>query len=267
MIVSRKWRQYSIRSLLLITVLVAICCSWLACVRKEYVDQLKFAGEIADRGALVQTIPGSRPWLNYLLGNQINREVVHVRFTNECIAPEALEKMPLLFALEAFDAEHTDLDDDDLKWLAKTRRLEHVNLSGTHITDRAVSYLVLCPKLAELCLEDTAISNAGLEQLSRVKTLSHLDLTDSKVTDDGLGYLEDLPQLRELDLGGPGITDKAAMTLGKLRSSLINLMLWKAAITDNGYTHLCQQLPNTFINSSEQGPGEDWRHRELDANQ
>ena len=80
-----RWRpQYTIRSVLLITLLLAFCCSWFAWLRKQYVDQLELANKIASRGGLVQTVPGSHPWLNYLLGKETNREVVAVVLTNEC---------------------------------------------------------------------------------------------------------------------------------------------------------------------------------------
>jgi hypothetical protein len=93
--------------LLLAAFFLALCCAPIACLRKEYADQLNFAEEIANHGGAITSMPGSHPWLNYFLGKQLNRDVVQVTITKECVTPEIMGRMPLLFALEAFDGKLT----------------------------------------------------------------------------------------------------------------------------------------------------------------
>ena len=120
------WRmKYTVRSLLLVTTLVALCCSRIACIRTEYVEQLSFAKEIRDRGGMVTIMPGCHPWLNYFSGREISRGVVQVRLTNECVCPEIMARM-LLLSLATFEADSDKLSDDDLKWISDANDLKQL---------------------------------------------------------------------------------------------------------------------------------------------
>ena len=92
-----RWRfQFSIRSLLVLTVVVAIPCSWFATAReqarkqREAVEQITKAGGIAMYNYRVdssgrwmpRSIPPGPPWLCKLLGKDLFANVTDVHFTD-----------------------------------------------------------------------------------------------------------------------------------------------------------------------------------------
>ena len=170
-----RWRfQFSIRSLLVLTVAVALPFSWLAARMRQAAGQQRVVQEIEAAGGLVvydfqldpsgkQNAKAQMPepaWLRDLLGDDYFHDIL------------------------ALDLRHTGITDEALPRLAGLTCLKHLDLQNTEVSD------------------------AGLEHLKGLSRLEGLDLRFDDISDRGLQFLEGLPNLRSLALFGTGLSDE-----------------------------------------------------------
>ena len=104
--------------------------------------------------------------------------------------------------LVALHAEHTDVDDQDLRNLLGMRTLRILDLTATRVTDAGLVHLLACADLEVLSLWDTPVTDGALDLISRLPNLRHLGLGNTRVTDDGLRHLARLRKLRLVQLTG-----------------------------------------------------------------
>jgi hypothetical protein len=191
--------QFSIRSLLVLTIAVAVPFSWLAVEMKEARNQQETAGAIERLGGTVAWSDPSGPmWLRGLLGDdsiEQDRFVYHVYLGN------------------------TSITDADLKNVKGMNRLRYLFLNGTRVSDGGLENLTGLTKLHALSLHGIQLSDAGLKPLAGLTQLQSLDLVGTHVTDDGLKTLDGLNRLEFLFLEGTKVTDKG---LKKLQQALPN---------------------------------------------
>lgn len=107
--------------------------------------------------------------------------------------------------LVGLHAEHTRIDDVELRNLAGMRSLRVLDLTGTQVTDAGLVHLLGCDDLEILSLWDTRITDAGLALLGRLANLRHLGLGNTRVSDAGLGHLAGLRRLRLVQLAGTAV--------------------------------------------------------------
>jgi hypothetical protein len=207
-----RWFQYSLRSLLLLVLLVSLGMSWVAVRMKrtrqqdEAVEEItKFGGWALydyQNGQFGDVRPTAEPpgpaWLRNLLGENFFATVVEVHFASPLLTDRGLEHLKGL---------------SQLRWL---------DLPGTQVTD------------------------SGLEHLKGLKQLQILSLNDTKVTDAGLQHLKGLPQLEWLDLDGTQVTDAGLEHLKGL-THLWRLTLHRTNVTDQGENRLQRALPECEI--------------------
>jgi hypothetical protein len=173
----RRWFQFSLRTLLVFTVVCAIGSAWVAQKMEQKRDELKTVQGIVGSGGQVfydyQMLKGGEPpgpdWLRTLLGENFFSEVAGVNL----------------------DYAHVTINDD---WLLKVKRL---------------------PRLQWLCLVNTGITDAGLVNLKGMTKLKKLYLGNTQVTDAGLIQLKDLFQLKALYLEETRVTDAGVKDLQK----------------------------------------------------
>ena len=165
--------QFSIRSLLILTVAVAFPCSWLAVEMKAAREQkeavatvLKLQGQPAYDWQVdangVYPLPNAQSpvpgWLRNLMEEDFFSEVIQV--------------------VGCLNGETTDAD------------LEHMRK---------------LPHLTALMIVSPHVTNAGVEHLKGLTRLEWLNLYGCPITDVGLEHLKGLTKLRELGLSGtPG---------------------------------------------------------------
>ncbi|HEV2969088.1 MAG TPA: hypothetical protein VGY55_03800 [Pirellulales bacterium] len=192
----RHWFQFSLRSLLIFTLICAIPCAWLGrnVERKrrdrEAVDAIvKLGGSVVydyqiDRSG--KPIPGAEPpgpdWLRKLLGENLFSEV----------------------ALVSLDG--TKVTDAGLVYLRDLTQLETLYLISNNVTDEGLVNLEELRQLKELNLSGTRVGDAGLVHLKGLTRLKKLWLVVTHVTDAGLIHLNGLNQLQDLELGGTTVT-------------------------------------------------------------
>ncbi len=233
----RRWYQFSLRTLLIATAMVAVACSLV--VRK--LDRKRREREVVQSFLALDTShpvvlynfqsdpetgPFAEPygpaWLRGLLGDDFFSEVTGVMLSN------------------------TSADDGALCHVDRLTELRCVDLADTKITDAALLRLAHLPHLEVLYLNGTQIDDVGLAQLAEMKSLKTLNLAETKVTDAGLVTIGQLGQLQILDLRGTAITDAGISHLRRL-TRLTALSLLSTKTTDEGVRKLQRALPNCSI--------------------
>jgi hypothetical protein len=234
-----RWRfQFSIRSLLALTVAVAIPFSWLAVEMKRVRKQEEIVMLIEQAGGSVEYFgsleekllamyEGRLPepkWLLYLFGQDFFYDVTFV--TLHGATPEHLSRFSQLHTLMFFDVKISNAI------LLDCQRFSH---------------------LKSLTFCECDLDNEGLYAITKIKHLKDLDLTDACITDQGLVYIQELRELESLkfeslkdEVSPIDISNEGLMYLKGLRN-LTSLTLVKTKVTDEGVKMLQQALPNCKI--------------------
>jgi hypothetical protein len=181
-----RWYQYSLRSLFVLTTLVAIGCSWLTVTIQNQRRQ-KAAGVALQKAG--GTVLYKQTWLGRLL-----------RDTSLLRAKDA-----------TFSGQPTS--DVDLVHLQELSQLQRLCLGKTRITNVGLVYLETLSQLQELDLEDTKVTDVGLAHLQGLSQLKVLLLNNTDITDAGLLHLRGLQQLQKLSLRGTKVTDQGVKRL------------------------------------------------------
>jgi hypothetical protein len=217
-----RWRfQFSIRSLLLLTVAVAVLCSWLTVEMKRLKQQkesvsalrkchvfvaydyqmnssgirvVKWTHLVSSSGTdAVIEIPNvpAPAWLQDLLGDDFFGAVVNVNYTGkERIFDQDLNRTTGFFS-------NMPVTDFDLKPLEGLKELRYLHLENTPVSDSDLVHLEELKQLRELHLSGTAVSDQGLEHLKNLTRLQILDLRNTTVTDAGVAkFQKALPGVR-----------------------------------------------------------------------
>jgi hypothetical protein len=245
-----RWRfQFSLRSLLVLMIAVAIPCSWLAVEMKAAKEQRETVEAIVDRaGAMDKEQSEAVEEIAALVHEQqINGDIHHGYDYNcpkECAVPIAPAWVQHLLGRDFFasviwlDFSGIEITDAELEHLLKgLNQLKFMYLSGTNVTDSGLKFLNRLSQLNGLDLANTKITDAGLEDIKELSQLQYLNLWNTKITDAGMEQLKKLPKLQSLYLGMVKITDAG---LGHIKglTTLQSLSLVDSKITDAGLEHL-----------------------------
>ncbi len=247
-----RWYQYSLRSLLLLTLLCAILCSWLAVKinqgkrQKAAVDALKAKGFQISYDYEVDRDGNPRPngalnvpkWLRYCLGD-------------DCFATVVGVQAPFGFTFGGIGGFHTvcGVTDDDLRPLTDLPHVKFLSLSGGQISDSALRRMRNLSELEHLRLNSTKITDAGLVELKAFPNLRVLDLDDTNVTDAGMADVVRLNRLEELDLAQTRVTDRCLTMLQNLKAlkHLSFMAPWGTLVTREGVAKFKQAMPNCEV--------------------
>ncbi len=213
----RRWFQFSLRTLLIFMLVVAIPCGWLGRKmerkrrEREAVTAIEKAGGwvIYDdqvgatiAGSGIGPIPHERPgpaWLRAILGDDF--------FASEVNA---------------------------------------IGITNTPNVSPVTALLPTFPDIKRLCLSETRAGDADLAHVDGLGRLEELDLGWTKVGDEGLVNVEHLKELRVLSLGKTNVTDVGLAHLKKLKQ-LRHLYIGKTKVTDAGLSDLRAALPDCEI--------------------
>ena len=253
--------QFSIGSLLILTVAVAIPSSWLAVEMKAAKEQQEAVKEITKCGGHFlydcnlddtdQYIPTAQPpgppWLRKVLTDDFFQAVVRVDIDSYEITDAGLARLAGLTQLRELLLDNAQITDAGLAHLAGLTRLELLWLDTPETTDAGLAHLAGLTRLKFLTLWHTQITDSGLAHLARLTQLQWLDLGSThNITDAGLAHLAGLTQLQQLDLSDTPITDAGLAHLARL-TQLQHLGLIGTRITDAGVAKLQDALPNCQI--------------------
>ncbi len=201
-LIFRRRFQFSILSLLLLVVVVAIPCSWLATETKqarkqqEAVKGIRKAGgtlsydyefDPSDNGNWIgHATPPGPAWLRNSLGDDLLASVTRIEFPpNSEVTDAMLEDIGGLAQLRALSLGYTTVDDIGLKHLKGLVQLQSLFLNGTAVSDAGLEHLKGLVQLPSLFLHGTEVTDAGLEHLKGLNRLEVLDLINTAVSDAG----------------------------------------------------------------------------------
>ncbi len=252
--------QFSIRSLLVLTLAVALPSSWMAVEMKKAERQMRAARRIVSMGGQISSdwelyqdgasIPNAKPpgpnWLRNLLGEYFFSGIVHVTLRAGPVAESDLKYIEALAQLRMMQFYHNPITDDRLKYFTGLSELETLYLNYTMVTDAGLGQLRRLPKLRVLVIGNTRITDAGLAMLGNLRQLELLDIRCTQVTDAGLVHLEGLKQLKTLCLGENKISGEGLKSLEKLMQ-LQHLELDRDPITDVALPHLSRLHQLCFL--------------------
>ncbi len=196
----RRWCQFSLRSLLVLMLLVSVGMSYLAVRMQRARRQSEVVETVRKMGGVVcydsQEPPFTQPrapgptLLRYLLGEDFFGTVVRVDFNSRPPADDGLECLQELPQLKMLSLDKAGVTDAGLEHLGGLTKLEFLGLSGTQTTDAGLENLERLTGLRDLVLRETQITNAGLEHLKGLSQLELLDLRGTRVTDEGVKRIQ-----------------------------------------------------------------------------
>jgi len=199
----RRWYQYSLRSMFILTTLFAIACSWYAYERRKTAKVRAAIAEIEKLGGKANySYDAERDTFRLFLDTS-DAGLVHLK---------GLANLNQLYLTS------TQITDAGLVHLKGLTSLETLDLQGTQVTDAGMLHLKGLTKLERLGLTNTQITDAGLVHLKGLTNLKWLYLDLTQGTDAGLVHLKDLTNLEKLWLSTQ-ITDEGVR---KIQEALPN---------------------------------------------
>jgi hypothetical protein len=214
-----RWYQWRLRTMFLLTLVVAIGMSYMAVEMRNQRIQWAAAEQIKKAGGSVEH---QRTRLGRFLQDDSLVRVVRVQLWNDSI------------------------NDESLRNLQKLDQLESLVLGGEQVTDDVLATVGQMTQLQSLFVESTEATDAGLAHLRTLKELRYLDLRRPKITDTGLASVQELRQLRDLILSGVPISDDGLLQL-KVLYQLRWISLYKTNVTDEDLKRLKKAMPSCFI--------------------
>lgn len=167
-----RWRfQFSIRSLLVLTVAVAAACSWLAvemkkareqrgalqAIEKELFGLTLFDYQLDSSGQLMSPAEPKEPaWLRDALGEQFFRSPVYVSLNQDNVD-----------TWWAAGEDYRMISDADLAHLAGFTQLRFLFLVRTRVTDTGLDQLKGFAQLRYLNVQNTNVTDAGVAKLQQ----------------------------------------------------------------------------------------------------
>lgn len=233
----RRWFRFSLRTLLVVVLLLSLPLGWFAVKLRQAEKQRKaveaireargrvvYDYELKDDEFYVRPEPPGPAWLRRLVGDDFFADVVHILTTDWPDPPRQSGDVFLghvngLRHLESLNLFVTPVTDAGMENLEGLTTLETLTLYGTQITDGGVGNIKGLSKLESLSFCDTKVTDGGLENLVGLTDLAWLRLPNSQVTDAGLQHLRGLTKLKHLDVDGTSVTEQG---LNELRKALPN---------------------------------------------
>lgn len=261
--------RFSLRTLLILTFLLAIPFAWLAVEMRESSRQRAVVKELEQAGATVLFQDGI---FCHVRGVCISRcqdadqiiewtgslpDVTEVYLQSSEFSNDALQHWANHPKLERIDLKWTSINDEGLKHLSTLPNLRSLklnklyptqpsaNIDPEQISDRGVAHLSNVKHLEKLIVWGANVTDASLQHLSRCSELKTLWLLDTKIQGDGIPHLCKLPNLEKLNLGGTGVTAADIEPLKQL-AGLKSLSVARTAVTQQQAIDFYSSRSGTF---------------------
>jgi hypothetical protein len=246
----RRWLQFSLRTLLLVTAIIALGLGYVMYERREAAERWEAVVwfiEIKGHIEVDKPDPIWLAWPRAIIGDyavQRPRKLAINSFyiTDEELAPVARLTSLTSLRLDTGQAWSTEAPN-------RHGRPSVPPIDGSAqvgITDAALEHLRDLSLLQKLQLDGTLITDAGLIDLQGLKSLRHLSVAHTKVTERGLDQLTALPHLESLNLSGTSVTAAGLKDLA-LMTQLRRVFLYESKITADEVKELQRRFPNLVI--------------------
>ena len=190
-----RWRlQFTVRAMLLLTLLCALGLGWIANERRKVWLENRAVKEIRQAGGYApgEACDGDLPRFSYsawaqeaLFGKRTRVELVGVPVGK---SPDIIEQFPFLPDLDFVDLRGVRVRDKHIPAIVAASKIEYLDLSATDVTDAGVTQLAALSNLDALYLDHTEITDESLEALGRLN-LSSLSICDTAVSDQAANRL------------------------------------------------------------------------------
>ncbi len=225
-----RWRfQFSMRSLLVMVVAVAVPCRWLAVEMKEAEKQKRAVEAISKAGVDVYydyQFDATGSWTGASWGGPT---CVRNWFGEDFVADVVGVQAPynvIGVGENCYIGSDCKATDEDLLPLKTFSTLRVLDLAGTRVTDSCAASFEGLVDLRSVSLWQTCLSDKGIAHLRRLRNLKYLNLRHTKTTNSGLVHLKDLPRLEYVALGETAVDDDGLMCLTACKQ-LREVDLWR----------------------------------------
>jgi hypothetical protein len=256
----RQRFQFSLLSLLMLAIVVAIPCSWFAvemnAARKQaevyqrieaysivgYEWQVEVNGQVrwqlnSDKtSTMLNTAPPPPRLLCDLLGTDFLSRIALVDFASG-VTEDEIEPIQCLSQLQWLNLGQVEVTDESLQCIKGMTQLKFLNIAESHITDNGLKIIKGLKNLKWLCAYKIKITDAGLRNLEGLTQIKALQIADNRITDTGVQHLRGLTNLQVLELDNTQITDAGLKDLTGL-TKLKVLTLSNTQVTDTGLKSL-----------------------------
>ena len=264
--------RFGMRTLLILTVLVAIPSAWLGKHWLRTRVQRPIVAKIIANGGNVtydyqydgdnydfnKSPPGWES-IRSLLGDDFFACVIQASCGfNSKPGPLSIH-FEDLNELRGLNLEASKFDDQTIARLASLKKLEGLGLHNLKFKPETLKKLTTCPALTQLTLQGTELTNEHLRELINFPRLTYFQFINSPLDDDGLLAICELKNLETLDLlwsnSTPQLTERGYASLSQLTKlqkfqlsgpaddgiaaianlpELESVLLWADQLTDNG---------------------------------
>ena len=282
----RRWLRFSLRSMLLLVVVIAIPIAWkvnrarnqrvvVAELEKLNADLIYDYQIVATNGVRSYDFyapPPGPKWLTALLGKEYFVEVRKVCADGAAVTNETLALIAKLPDIEQVELVNLDsepgITDDGLVHFSKMQSLQAIVLHSNRISGVGLEHLTGLKRLTTLMAIGWN-TDASLEHVSKLKSLEDLSLIEvRRITEKGLAQIAKLRNLRSLCIGTGGwngddsgirdcmnVTESGLANLYELKN-LESLTLNTTRVTRIGRDKLQKALPNCQIQWNSNGPND-----------
>ena len=184
----RRWMQFSLRSMLILTALIS---AWLAFYYVPAKQADRAAKALEEKGIIVhydyQHVPGTRPFtysflvpqpgpafLRKLLGDGLFQHAESIRRDRTALKADDLSPLETIPTIRSVYFYACQIGDEHLKHLAGMRLLELLSVGEGQITDQGLSNLANLTELRTLDLSHNQIHGDGLKHLAGLAKLTGL---------------------------------------------------------------------------------------------
>ncbi len=153
-----RWYQWRLRSMLILTLLVAIGMSYVAVTMRNQRKQTAAGEKIMGAGG---TLGVEWTWLGKLLRDHSLMSVTSVDLSDKPITDDVLVHLEAIGQLRELFLSGTNISDAGLLHLQSLRQLTHLELANTKVTDAGMMHLQGLGKLQYLNLKRTKVTVEG----------------------------------------------------------------------------------------------------------
>jgi hypothetical protein len=225
---SIRWRQMSVRSLLLVISVTAIFFAWfgwrlrLGHQRDAAVEKIvraggdvayssQFDGHYSRHTASTFTPSAMSALLERLCGTDPFRRLMAIRISD----PKSVRLISeyKLTGVEILALRDSEVSDADTVHVRDCKRLKVLTLDNTPVSDRSIDNILECRQLEQLYLRNTKVTEEGIKKLARLPRLDSLDISGTPVARSGLKVVATLPSVSLLSFDDPALTTEELRNL------------------------------------------------------
>ncbi len=258
----RRRFQFTVRALLVATLLVAIPCASWGNKRHRYrtrwkrhlaavADLEKNGGYLVYRGAIASedVEPG---WVRRLLGHRYFEYVLGFVLEGAC-DDSTLQQLTALsdLQIEVVHVFNCPVTDKGLGYVKDFPSVWAVRLERVDFSEAGLAHLQQVPRLRKLTIHKDTLTEGEMAQIGQLSGLRWLNLDGAQIGEGGIAHLESLGSLEMLILDNTNITSAELTHLEGLANLKI-LYLKNTRIADDGLRHLknLSRLEGLFLDNT-----------------